>query len=74
MDCSLPGSSVHGIPRQEYWRGLPFPSPLDLPDPGMEPPSLAWQTDSLPLSHLELYYNKIGLFFFFFFGLQLLVF
>ena len=26
-----------GLPRQEYWRGLPFPSPGDLPDPGMEP-------------------------------------
>ena len=28
MDCSLPGSSVMGFPRQEYWSGLPFPSPL----------------------------------------------
>ena len=27
MDCSLPGSSVYGISRQEYWSGLPFPSP-----------------------------------------------
>ena len=26
MDCSLPGSSIHGILRQEYWSGLPFPS------------------------------------------------
>ena len=26
MDCSPPGSLVHGIPRQEYWSGLPFPS------------------------------------------------
>ena len=26
MDCGPPGSSVHGIPRQEHWRGLPFPS------------------------------------------------
>ena len=32
-----------GFPRQEYWSGLPFPSPGDLPDPGMEPrsPTLA---------------------------------
>ena len=30
-----------GFPRQEYWSGLPFPSPGDLPDPGMEPMSLA---------------------------------
>ena len=27
VDCNLPGSSVHGISRQEYWIGLPFPSP-----------------------------------------------
>ena len=32
-----------GFSRQEYWRGLPFPSPRDLPDPGIEPepPALA---------------------------------
>ena len=40
MDCSLPGSYVHGISRQEYWSGLPFPSPGDLPDSGIEPTSL----------------------------------
>ena len=28
-----------GFPRQEYWSGLPFPSPGDLSDPGLEPPS-----------------------------------
>ena len=27
VDCSLPGSSVHGVSRQEHWKGLPFPSP-----------------------------------------------
>ena len=95
MDCSLPGSSVHGFSRpeywsgildypgrinkwsevkslshvwlfatpwtvayqapqsmeffrQEYWSGLPFPSPGDLPDPGIEPRSPAWQADALP--------------------------
>ena len=37
-----------GFPRQEYWSGLPFLSPGDLPDPGIEPGSLALQTDSLP--------------------------
>ena len=37
MDCSLPGSSVHGFSRQEYWSGLSFPSPEDLPDPGIQP-------------------------------------
>ena len=40
VDCSLPGSSVHGILRQEYWSGLPCPSPGDLPDPGSELASL----------------------------------
>ena len=29
-----------GFPRQEYWSGLPFPPPGDLPEPGIEPPSL----------------------------------
>ena len=51
MDCSLPGSSVHGFSRQEYWSGLPFPPPEDLPDPGIEPESSALQVDSLPLNH-----------------------
>ena len=40
-----------GLPRQKYWSGLPFPSPGDLPNPGMEPASPALQADSLPLSH-----------------------
>ena len=34
--------------RQEYWSGLPFPSPGDLPNPGMEPRSPALQADALP--------------------------
>ena len=33
---------------QEYWSGLPFPSPGDLPDPGIEPGSPALQADSSP--------------------------
>ena len=36
-----------GVSRQEYWSGLPFPSPGDLPNPGIEPGSLALQVDSL---------------------------
>ena len=81
MDCSLPGSSIHGIfqarvlpwvaiafshqdsmsmlfPRQEYWSGLPFPSARNIPDPGIEPTSPAWEASpawlvaALPLSHL----------------------
>ena len=37
-----------GFPRQEYWSGLPLPSPGNLPDPGIEPGSPALQADSLP--------------------------
>ena len=58
MDCSLPWKSVHGnghgnhslsteIFRQEYWCGLPFPSPGDFPDPRIKPRSPALQADSL---------------------------
>ena len=42
------------FPREEYWSGLPFPPPGDLPNPGikpMSPESPALQADSLPLSH-----------------------
>ena len=38
-----------GFSRQEYQSGLPFPSPGDLPDPGIEPTSPALQADSLPI-------------------------
>ena len=44
--------------RQEYWNGLeqvPFPSPRDLPDPEIEPQSLALQADSLPSEPLEMF-------------------
>ena len=51
-DCNLPGSSVHGILHQEYWHGLPFPPPQDLPDPGIKLWSLALQTDSLSFEPL----------------------
>ena len=37
-----------GFSRQDYWSGLPFPSPGDLPDAGIEPGSPALQEDSLP--------------------------
>ena len=36
-----------GFSRQEYWSGLPFPSPGDLPDPGIEPGSPALEADTL---------------------------
>ena len=41
MDCSLPGSSVHGIFQARTWSGLPPPTPKDLPDPGIIPASPA---------------------------------
>ena len=47
IDYSLLGSSVHEIPRQKYWSGLPFLSPGDLPDPGSEPGSITLWADSL---------------------------
>ena len=37
-----------GFSRQEYWSGVPFPSPGDLPDPGIEPRSPVLQADALP--------------------------
>ena len=43
--CQLPLSM--GFSRQEYWRGLPFPSPGHLPDPGIEPRSPALRADAL---------------------------
>ena len=39
-DCSLPGSSVHGILQARILELLPCPPPGDLPDPGIEPTSL----------------------------------
>ena len=44
--CKAPLSM--SFSRQDYWSGLPFPSPGDLPDPGIEPGSPALQADSLP--------------------------
>jgi len=51
--CQAPLSM--GFSRQEYWSGLPFPSPEDLPDPEIKPTSSmspVLQTDSLPLHHV----------------------
>ena len=63
MNCSPPGSSVYAVSLYagssvyaEYWSGLPFPFQGDLPEPGSNLSLLClpyWQTDSLPLSHLE---------------------
>ena len=48
MNCSPPGSSVYEIFQARILSGLPFPSPGDLPDPGIEPGFPALQADSLP--------------------------
>ena len=52
-DHSHQASPSMGFYRQEYWSGLPFPSPGDLSDPGIEPRSPALQADSLPSRLLE---------------------
>ena len=60
--CATPETTAHqalpslGFSRQEHWSGLPFPSPGDLPDPGIRPESPvppALQMGSLLLSHWE---------------------
>ena len=53
MDCSRQAPPSMEFSRQEYWSGLPFPTPGDLPDPGIEPmsfTSLALAGDSLQLA------------------------
>ena len=52
--CVTAWTAAHQVPpsigfsRQEYWSGVPSPSPGDLPDPGIEPQSPALQADALP--------------------------
>ena len=48
MDCSPPGSSVHGILQARILEWEPCPSPGDLPDPGIKPWSPALEADCLP--------------------------
>ena len=47
MECTT-ALLYTGVSRQEYWSGLPFPSPRDLSNPGTEPRSPASQADSSP--------------------------
>ena len=47
MSCSLPGSSIHGIFQARVLEWIAFPSPGDLPNPGIEPRSPALQADAL---------------------------
>ena len=58
MDCSPPVSSVMRFSRQGYWSTLPFPSPGDIPNPGIEPRSPTLQADSL-LTELQGLVKKI---------------
>ena len=52
MNCSPPGSSVHGILQAGILEWLPCPPPGDLPDSGIKPRSPALQVDSLPFEPL----------------------
>jgi len=47
VDCNPLAPLSLEFPREEYWSGLPFPSPGDHPDPGIKPRSPALQADSL---------------------------
>ena len=48
MDCSCWAPPSMRFSRQEYWSGLPFPSPGDLPNPGIKPGSPILQADAFP--------------------------
>ena len=50
-DCSCQAPLSVGFSQQEYWSGLPWPSPADLPNPGIKPGSLALWADSLLSDH-----------------------
>ena len=56
MDCSPPGSSIHGILQAKVLEWFAIPSPGNLLDTGIEPESPALQEDSLLLSHQQWYY------------------
>ena len=51
MDCSPPGSTVQGILQAEYWGGLSFPLPRELPNPRSNPGILYYKQILYPLSH-----------------------
>ena len=64
MDSSPQAPLSVEFSRQEYWSELPFSTPGDLPDPGIEPVSLlstALEADSLSLSHLGSPQMKMGM-------------
>ena len=58
LTLATPGTAAYQAPlsmgfSRQYWSGLPFPAPGDLPDPGIEPGPPALQAGSLSLSHRE---------------------
>ena len=55
LDCSLPGSSVHGIVQARILQWVTIPSPGDLPNPGIKPGSPGLQADSLSSEALGIY-------------------
>ena len=60
MDCSPPGSSVHGILQTRILEWIAFPSPGDLPNLGIEPGSHALQADSLLCSYQGITWFLLG--------------
>ena len=70
MNCFPPGSLSIGFPKQEYWSGLPFPSPGSLPNPGIKPrsPTLAGRFFTAEPPILLFFF----FFFFFFWGNHIL--
>ena len=65
MDNRWPDSSPlsMGFLRQEYWTGLPFVSPGDLPNPGIDSKSPTLQADFYPLSHHSTQFHSLTLLF-----------
>ena len=59
IDCSPPGSSVHGISQASILEWVAIPFSRDLPNKRNESASVAWQADSLPLSHQYIYKVKV---------------
>ena len=55
MDCTVHGlySPWNSLGQKEYWSGQTFPSPGDLPNPGIEPGSPALQVDALPTDIMD---------------------
>ena len=63
VDCSLQASPSMGFSRQEYWSGVPFPSPEDLPNPVIDPGFPALQADALPSEPPGNYFKLFAIWF-----------